>query len=547
MVMLRRIEEDSIRSLASAQAILDLAAAIKELVDNAIDANSTQISNKQIYHMPVPNLLITMIDVIFEHFGLEHFEVHDNGHGIPGEEFSKIGRRSYTSKIIHDTDLYSTESFGFRGEALHCLAALSDELVLTSRHVDEQSTIGFRTRLSKEQKETGLIERVTCNQGTTVAIKGLLITLPVRLAEWRRNFKRYFGKAVNYLQNYALAVPLVKIKVINDKQILFSTCGSGNLSKCYAEAFGGSDAKAKFRLVQNSSKDPHFDFEMHFALADRKNPDRQFIFINRRPCEIAKLFKQLNEASRNHGISGFPIFIVHLKTTELVDFNLTPDKRQVALRDQDKLIEEIVQSYSKELTKGAEIPKLPPSIVQSTIFSSESQAVSRPPSQTATVSSLSAPELETVCAVKCKPSTVELIPSVHNLADVKIEDDHALFLEKTEFGKMKVIGQYNCGFILAKSILPNGNCNIFIIDQHASDERYRFEALEKGLQFTTQSLLHPIELHLSIEDVLFIEEQANLLREYGFMVESSMSTKNEKLIRLQTTPHVAGVQLDRNG
>lgn len=478
---------------------------------------------------------IDVVAVTFSNFGLDALEVLDNGVGIAPEDMPNVAKRNHTSKITHDIDIYKSQSRGFRGEALHCLAALSNELTITSRWGGDHSGMGLRFSWRKGNEEPSS-ERVAVNFGTIVRISGLLAGLPVRVAEWRRNPKRHFAKAINMLQSYALATPEIKYRCVHGPQTLFSSSGSDNMSKAVAEAFGGGDTSGQLR--QQSWETTGYSVDLHFTNAGRKAADRQFLFINRRPCELPKLFKRLNEVSRSHGWTGYATVIVHVTSTELVDFNLTPDKRQVLINFDAELIDDVSSRFGGELTAVTEIPLKLPSSIQSSL---------------PIASTLSDPLSQSVCCSVDLPTSQTVVPPAPRPVEVlehascfvseplnqSTDDKHLCTLERSAFGMMKVIGQFNCGFILTRLAIPDGDCQVFIIDQHASDERFRLETLQRNLTHSVQTLLQPINLdQLPLKDRLFVEAKMANLKMFGFQAQLS-----EPSIKLVACPFVAGLQL----
>lgn len=282
------------------------------------------------------------VAITFVDSGLESVEVSDDGHGIAADDMSLIGQRHHTSKITNEMDVLRVKTFGFRGEALHSLAALSEDLTVTS--LTENGT-GFRVTLSKDIDSVVPV-RVTCSKGTTVKIRGLLKALPVRHAEWQRNSKRHFVKALWLIQSYILALPTIRIRCVNagrTQQTLFTSTGSGDVNNAFTEAFSG-ELRGTFQKTKCNGTS--FDCELYFSPSARRSADRQFSFINDRPCDLPRIFKRLNEISRTHSIDGSPIFLLYITTGDIIDVNLTPDKRQVMVPFEQELIDALaVQPY----------------------------------------------------------------------------------------------------------------------------------------------------------------------------------------------------------
>lgn len=505
-----------------------------------------------------------------------------------------VGQRSHTSKLEDESDLYTVRTLGFRGEALHSLAALSTTLTITSKcYREESSPIGRRLTLGSHRRpgaanDGQLLEGVPCNVGTTVRVEGLLSTLPVRREEWQRNARRHFSRALYFVQSYVLAAKGVKLRCLHGRQVLFSSSGSGQMERAYMEAFGGmADLKPSTALAASISTPSmpglrsfslplaSIDIEctLYYAPAKRKTADRQFIFINGRPAELAPLFKRLNETTRTAGWDGYATIIVEVHLNGLLDANLTPDKRQVILPCEGELISALVERFSADLSQAALVSHVPTTNsdnsrqppVQSTFATSIGEdsetaatataAASVLPSSSNTLSSarIERSTLHKSRTVSPLSTIIDGLPDTQSMISMPLGCDEGedigvhtvLAIEKSDFNRMEIIGQYNCGFILTRLSLPgNGAYHVYIIDQHASDERFRLETLEKSLCHTIQSLIQPISLaSLGLDDLMLIDTNGDLLRECGFI----LSRDSKGGLQITGLPRVMGVQLESSG
>jgi DNA mismatch repair protein PMS2 len=117
--MIKAIDQESIHRICSSQVVVDLATAVKEMVENALDAEAT------------------FIEVKLKNMGIDSIEVSDNGYGINPHDYEGIAQKHHTSKLQQFEDLFSVDSFGFRGEALNALCELSHKFTVTTRRADE--------------------------------------------------------------------------------------------------------------------------------------------------------------------------------------------------------------------------------------------------------------------------------------------------------------------------------------------------------------------------------------------------------------------------
>ena len=325
---IRPISKDSIHRICSGQVVLDLAGAVKELVENALDAGATNI------------------EIRLKDHGAESIEVVDNGTGVSPENHEALTQKYATSKIHAFDDLLSLNSFGFRGEALSSLCALS-ELTVTTRTESED----VATRLTYDRRG-GVVSRETVARavGTTVSVRGIFEPLPVRHKEFTRNLKREYGKLLTLLQAYALVSSGVRIICSNQsggkhaaRATVIHTQGNGSVRQNVATVFGAKTIQAMVpvdaeleggvgcRLVGFVSKAA--------SGCGRGAGDRQFFFVNGRPVDLPRFAKTINELYRAFCPNQCPMAVLDFKMpTDAYDVNVTPDKRKVMLHDEDALL-----------------------------------------------------------------------------------------------------------------------------------------------------------------------------------------------------------------
>ncbi|XP_023213583.1 mismatch repair endonuclease PMS2-like, partial [Centruroides sculpturatus] len=190
---IQAIDKDSVHNICSGQVILTLSSAVKELIENSLDAGATNI------------------EVRTKEYGSELIEVIDNGSGVKEKNFKELTLKHYTSKIKDFHDISSLRTFGFRGEALSSLCALSN-ITITTR----SKTVTVGTRL--EYDHSGLLIKqspVPRQVGTTVSVQHLFATLPVRHKEFMNNLRREFNKMIQLITAYCLICTNVRLSCIN--------------------------------------------------------------------------------------------------------------------------------------------------------------------------------------------------------------------------------------------------------------------------------------------------------------------------------------------
>lgn len=222
MATIKALEGHTVHQIQSGQVIVDLCSVVKELVENSLDAGATSI------------------EIRFKNNGLDSIEVQDNGSGIVSENYETIALKHCTSKLSTYDDLSSLQTFGFRGEALSSLCALSKFHVTTARADEAPKGTRLDFEMSGILKSTQVVASQT---GTTVVVEDLFKSLPVRRRELEKNVKREYGKVLGILQAYACITTQARISVSNvmakgKKAIVFATKSNQTTRENIASVFG---------------------------------------------------------------------------------------------------------------------------------------------------------------------------------------------------------------------------------------------------------------------------------------------------------------------
>ncbi|KAK0388705.1 hypothetical protein NLU13_4948 [Sarocladium strictum] len=350
MAAIKPIERKTVHQIQSGQVIVDLCSVVKELVENGVDAGATSI------------------DVRFKNQGLDLIEVQDNGGGISPANYESVCLKHHTSKLSTYDDLASLQTFGFRGEALASLCALSTLSITTclARDVPKGTILSFEA--SGRLRGTSV---VAAQKGTTVVVEKLFHNLPVRRRELERNIKREWQKVIALLNQYACILTGLKFTVSQQPSkgkriILFSTKGNAttreNIINIFSakmtnqlvpldlqlemrptksthapQAMGNPDeaqaqASKEVRVVGHVSRPVHGE--------GRQTPDRQMFFVNGRPCGLPQFAKTFNEVYRSYNSTQSPFICADIRLdTDMYDVNVSPDKRSIMLHDQQQMLD----------------------------------------------------------------------------------------------------------------------------------------------------------------------------------------------------------------
>ncbi|XP_066544977.1 mismatch repair endonuclease PMS2 [Amia ocellicauda] len=338
---IRPIDRHSVHQICSGQVVLNLSTAVKELVENSIDAGATNIEIK------------------LKESGAELVEVSDNGKGVEKGNFEGLTLKHHTSKLQEFSDLIHVETFGFRGEALSSLCALSDLSVVTCH---ESAKVGTRLVFDHDGRLTQKSPHPR-QQGTTVTLQHLFSTLPVRHKEFQRNIKKEYAKMVQILQAYCIISTGVRITCTNQmgqgrRSPVLCTSGSHSLKDNIGAVFGpkqlqslipfqqlppSEDVKEDYGLSKADLPEHLYTISGFISRGDhgvgRSSTDRQFFFINQRPCDPSKVSKVVNEVYHMYNRHQYPFVVLDISVaSDCVDVNVTPDKRQILLQEEKLLL-----------------------------------------------------------------------------------------------------------------------------------------------------------------------------------------------------------------
>ncbi|KAG9828158.1 DNA mismatch repair protein MutL, partial [Aureobasidium melanogenum] len=396
MASIQAIEQTSVHQIQSGQVIVDLNSVVKELVENSLDAGSTSI------------------EVRFRNHGLDAIEVIDNGTGIAPEDFESVALKHHTSKLCNYDDLENLDTFGFRGEALASLCALSQLYIITARETDLPRGTRLEFEVSGKLKGTST---VAAQRGTKVVVEKIFHNLPVRKKELEKNIKREYGKVLTLLQAYACISTGVRFTVSNQmpkgtKVSSFSTNGSTATKDNIIKVFGSKSLRdlvaldLKFEMQPTTSALSTDDgtsrgvkVEGHISRPvlgeGRSAPDRQMFYVNSRPCNLPQVAKAVNEVYKSFNISQSPFVFANLiMDTNSYDVNVSPDKRTILLHDQGVLLESLKEALV-ELFESQEqtVPQTKPAFTQPKLPAYKPLTVVQKPESEATTETTAEPPM----------------------------------------------------------------------------------------------------------------------------------------------------------
>ncbi|EED13196.1 DNA mismatch repair protein (Pms1), putative [Talaromyces stipitatus ATCC 10500] len=358
MATIKPIEGRSVQSISahgkyvhqiqSGQVIVDLCSVVKELVENSLDAEATSI------------------EIRFKNDGLDSIEVQDNGSGIDPRNYESIALKHYTSKLTSYDDLTSLTTFGFRGEALSSLCAVSNFRIITAQAHQAPKANKLEFEHSGKLKGTQV---VAGQKGTTVSISNLFSRLPVRRKELEKNIKRELAKVVNLLNEYACISIGVRFSVKNTDSkkrqlVLLTTKANSSIRDNIANVYGAKtlltliplELELEFepsatgkRLNRDLNKIHVRGYVSRPVVGEgRGTRDRQMYYVNSRPCGIPQIAKAFNEVYKTYNISQAPFVLADFQMdTNAYDVNVSPDKRTILLHESAALIESLKEALDQ--------------------------------------------------------------------------------------------------------------------------------------------------------------------------------------------------------
>ena len=328
-----RLDEEIIGKIAAGEVVESPASAIKELVENSLDAGATCIT------------------IEIRDGGISYLRVTDNGHGIKSRDVRLAFERHATSKIRNSSDLFDLHTLGFRGEALASIAAVS-KLTLTTRHVMEQTG----TRAICEGGSFKGITESASPQGTTIVARELFYNTPVRLKFLKKPVTEA-AKVTDVIAKLILSRPDVSFRLINNAKQVYLSSGNGDLRSAVFCLYGRETANAM--VAVHSEGSVQVTGLVGVGMQARANRSRQTFIVNGRTIRSPLLTQALEEACRERFTVGhYPICVLNIQMpANMVDVNVHPNKLEVRFSD-EHLIQTHVRgaiedSFSSSALAGA--------------------------------------------------------------------------------------------------------------------------------------------------------------------------------------------------
>lgn len=491
MGKIKVLSADVAALIAAGEVVERPSSVIKELVENSIDAGAKSIT------------------VEIKNGGVSYMRVTDNGEGMSAEDVPNAFLRHATSKVSTAEDLEAISSLGFRGEALHSIAAVSNMSILTRREGEEG--------VHAEQSGGGelSISPAGCPVGTTVLVKDLFFNTPARMKFLKKDATEA-GYIEDLLRKTALGSPEISFRYINGGKEVFFTPGDASLKNAVYAIYGKDIASA---MIEAEYEDEGVKVYGLIGKSELSRPNRSFqtFFVNGR-CVINKSFYfALSESYKNQIMTGrFPVAVLNIEMNPaLCDVNVHPSKAEIKFANDKPVYDAIYWAvknalYNLENSRGFDIPektvnreKAEP-IKEEPVFK---PLYTQPPKQMGFSYSDFKEEIKPVTFVADEPQK-----PVYSVQPVEIKREEP---EETEdIQDFKVVGQVFDTYI----IIQSGD-EMMLIDQHAAHERLIYDKLLKEVtehSADSQLLMLPVTRSVSGAEAALIEENKEFFEQMGF-------------------------------
>jgi DNA mismatch repair protein MutL len=487
MANVRILPPEIVSKIAAGEVIERPASVLKELLENSLDAQATQI------------------DVTIQNAGKTLIQIADNGFGIAQEDINSIFNRHATSKISRIEDLYAIASLGFRGEALYSIAAVSD-VTLSSKTKKQDSGWQIHVRGSERLSH----KPSSMHNGTSIEVKELFFNTPARKKFLKSNTTE-FNRMLDLFIPYTLLYPSIRFSLTHDSRTLLDLKPCKDMTERVAKALNVD----KNDLIEGNRDFNDTGISIRLILGDinikRTRKDMQFIFINNRPVDNRSVSFHLNDIYRALLSPGiYPLFCVHITLpAEDLDVNVHPTKREVKIKDETNLIA-VLRNFSEHL-------------LMTRSKAQQSKSVFTMPRQPSTGA-----HSGTGNSVEKKQQDNENKPQQLHMA---LAESIALYRTDIEQNKQndlrsKLKSARYIGNLLKTFLLFETDDSLLVIDQHAAQERISFEKLRAQIESSNievQKLLTPILMKLNSQELLVWEEIKDVMEKIGF--ETSLFDK----------------------
>lgn len=534
--------------IAAGEVVERPASAVKELVENSIDAGATSVT------------------VEIQNGGISYIRITDNGCGIAREDIKNAFLPHATSKISDENDLNSILTLGFRGEALASISAVSRVDILTKTSEEQ-----FGTRYVIEGGTEKLLDDAGCPNGTTVVVRNLFFNTPARMKFLKKNISEANAVA-DVLDRMALSHPEISFRFIREGKETLCSPGDGKLISAIYSVYGKEFASGLIPVDYENEMVKVGGF-VSKPMAARKSRSMQLFFLNGRFVKTGTAAAALNEAYRNSIMVGkFPACVLHIDfPPNAVDVNVHPAKLEVRFTNEKPVFDAVYYGVKNALAKGDTRPEArlsepkssaafsrPQSLYKkSNMFAQQKFLLSKKPAEADTavlnkpcveqkdqqISREITPVLKQTQTFYNRPietnKSVDVFkdeahderanasptfPSESSLEGENLQENRQPIQDRASFVKIADDDRYESplfvGEAFATYVIIEVGKKLLLIDKHAAHERILFNKLcENHNSPSAQMLLEPVTVTLRKTEYTVILDNLELLKNAGIIAE----------------------------
>ena len=490
MAVIKIMDELLANKIAAGEVVEKCASVVKELVENSIDAKSTEIK------------------VELEDAGTRQIKVIDNGKGMDKDDAALAFSRHATSKIKEEDDLYRLTTLGFRGEALASIAAVSKvDLKTCTKDIGTHVVIN-----GGEIKEIGLGD---ARKGTTITVSELFYNTPARLKHMKSLYTE-LANITDYINKLSLSQPNIRFTLKNNDNVILRTDGSGNILKVIQSIYGTDVAR---KMVPIKGENPDYEISGYISLPEvhRSSRNNMVTIVNGRVVRNMDINRVINDAYHSYKPDNrYPITVINIEVDpSVIDVNIHPTKMDIKFSKMDTLLELIKVTIEAAIKDRNLIPEV--SIRKEKPKREELRFDLERRSNT--------PKIETEEITFDEPK----IPVNESIYEDETNGDivHEVVMENDEY-KIKeetkefMPEMYPVGLVHGTYIIAQNEKGMYIIDQHAAKERCNYEKFKKAMgnpNIASTELLFPITIELSNDEFIILKENMNILENLKFKIE----------------------------
>lgn len=525
MAKIQVLDSGTIDKIAAGEVVERPSSVVKELVENAVDANAKAIT------------------VEIKDGGISLIRVTDNGCGIESSQVRNAFLRHATSKITSVQDLESVKSLGFRGEALSSICAVSKVELITKT---KDALTGIRYLCDgADEKECS---EVGAPEGTTILVRNLFFNTPVR-RKFLKQPQTEGGYIIDLMEHMALSRPDVSFKLVVNGQVKFHTSGNGNLKEVIYRIYG---RETTANLIEIDTGDLGFKMTGYLGkpVLNRSNRNFENYYINGRYIKSTLLSKAIEDGYSQYLMQHkFPFVVLHFQIdTQLIDVNVHPTKMDVRFTSGDMIFDFTAKMVAESLKKREMIPEV---MLEDGEMDPQTDAVSQnisvpEPFENARTKQFQVEEEmkyeaegANVQEIMQNPVWNRVIGNPQHNENLTNRDIHNNVIKKQDTVIIEKVVQMD---IFEDKLLTKENRDeyrilgqvfdtywivafhdkMFIVDQHAAHEKVKYERLLKQFReksIVIQSLNPPIVVTLSAKEEQVMEKYKDVFFSLGFEVE----------------------------